>query len=371
LIDKQSAAQWVSLGRVLLLMSPVQAKAEPLAERAFRQASRLDPSLSVEIATIREEAAAEQKKQREMKRVAEAARLKTTTPEADPWPADPWPAMTEAEQQAAVLTMRNDAQKALQQVGLNVAAIETEHFVVYTDCPRTEAAAWAMKLEKTQSTLDAILIRAADELAVNPAEASPIIWGKIAVMVFSEQDKFRLVEADTFKQLVPQTTIGIAHMIGPKTFVVLHRADDDELFTWTMLHESVHALMHRYRTPRRLPAWANEGLAEFVTGLVLKDSTVGLSRRKAGLAFLRTGSDAAKIVGTGYAESDWTNAEGPALPVGALLVELLFRDKPARTMHWINAVKEGDEWKSAFEKSLRLSLDGFISTAAQYYQVND
>jgi hypothetical protein len=371
LIDKQSASAWVKLGRVLLLMAERQPKASALAERAFRQATHLDGSVAREIEKIREEVAAEQKKQNEINRAAEAARLKTTSPEAETWQADPWPVLIEREQQAAVLTMRTDAQRIVEKSGLNVAPVETEHFLLYTDCPRVQAAAWAMNLEKTFKALRSLLERSTDPIGSTPGASSPTIWGKIVVLVFQDQDRFRLVESDAFKQLVPLGTIGMAHMAGPKAFVVLYRADDDELFQWTLLHETVHALMHCYRTPRRLPAWANEGLAEFVTGSVLKQSTVGMQRRQAALVLLRTGADATQVLLPDYSQASWVSGDGSAIPIASLMIELLFREQPGRTMQWINSVKDGDEWQGAFEKSLRMNFKALVTTATQYYKVND
>jgi hypothetical protein len=248
--------------------------------------------------------------------------------------------------------------------------METEHFLVYSDCPRTQAAAWAMQLEKTYATLDSVLVRATRRGA-NIQETSLAPWGKIVVYVFAEQDRFRLFEAEAFKQLVPLATVGIAHMAGPKAFVSLHRSEDMELFQWVMIHETVHALMHGFRTPRRLPAWANEGLADYVTSLVLKDSTVGSQRRKAGLEFLRSGRDALKILSSGYADSDWSGTEGASLPVASLLVELLFREQPAQMMQWIHMVKTGEEWQTAFGKAFRMKLEEFAATSTGYYKVND
>ena len=147
-MDQQSAEQWVDLGGVLLNLGHRERKAAELAERAFARALRLDEAASTRIDQVREQARLAERQRRQNQQQAEQARLKTTSPEADPWPADPWPVLSDAEHNAAVLAMRADAQERMQRIGVALVPVESEHFLIFTDLPRTEAAHWAVKLEK-------------------------------------------------------------------------------------------------------------------------------------------------------------------------------------------------------------------------------
>ena len=87
--------------------------------------------------------------------------------------------------------------------------------------PRLQAAKWALMLDKTYDEISKL---------VGLREEQNIFWGKAAVLVFKDQDRFRLVEAETFGQLVPLKVTGMCHPVGPKVFISCYRAsEDDEL----------------------------------------------------------------------------------------------------------------------------------------------
>jgi hypothetical protein len=221
-----------------------------------------------------------------------------------------------------------------------------------------------MKLEKAMEVVDRLLGGSANGFRG--------FWGKATVFVFKEQDRFRLVEADAFKHLVPQATVGICHPSGPKVSINLHYKEDDvELFEWTMIREMVHGYMHRFRTPKRLPAWANEGLAEFVTSLALKDSSFADQHRKQGLEFIRNSGNVNALLDLNYAEQTWPGPKGIGAPVGGLLVELIAKDQPKRLVDWIIAVKAGKEWEDAMPSTLGTSRTKLVETFMQFYKVND
>jgi hypothetical protein len=363
-MDQQAGEQWVNLGRVMLLMSHDQKRAQSLAERSFARALQLDESAGGKIQSARDEAVAAERKRREGEKAAQAEKLSTISPEGDPWPADPWPTLTDQEQKGAVQTMRADADRILQQAGMAVVPVETDHFLLYTDLPRAEAAQWVMKLEKAMEVLDRVL--------GGQANGFRGFWGKATVFVFKEQDRFRLVEADAFKHLVPQAAVGVCHPAGPKISICLRYLDDDvELFEWTLVREMVHGYMHRFRTPRRLPAWANEGLAEFVASLALKDSSLADQHRKQGLEFIRNGGNVNGLLDLNYAAQTWPGPKGIGAPVGGLLIELIAKDQPKRFIDWIIAVKGGKEWEESMPAELGTSRAKLVDTLTQFYKVND
>src|SRR5262245_28496906 len=375
LMDQQSTQQWVDLGRVLLLTRDrAGQEATEYAERAFARALKLDPEASKAIEEVRREAEAAERRSREAQTAAKAARLNTVSPEGRDWSADPWPVLTAPEQSAAVLEMRTDAQRILKQAGAAFLPLETDRFIMYTDSPRPEAAHWLMQLEKVYDTMNLVL--AGGEIGDaqhggGPQQRAISPWGKVVVFVFSGQDRFRLVEAESFNQLVANATVAIAHPVGPKVFVNAHRGEDEELFQWSMLHETALALMHRYRAPRRLPAWANEGLAEYVTALVQPESSIGAVRRSQGLAYIRTGGNVNAILDRSYAEQTWPGTDAMGLPIGALLIELLLEEQPKKLIGWIDAVKQGAEWPAALIDQFGSTRERLMTTFVQFYKVND
>ena len=157
LMDLDAAVDWVALGRVLLLCSLDQPAAAKNAERAFARARRLDPEVEDSIAVAREEVAMIGAARDAAAEEAEAEKLETGTPEARDWRSEPWPVLTQAEQNAAVLTMRADAAALLKRIDFDLAPVETEYFLFYSDLPRRESATWARDLDRMYAKVADIL----------------------------------------------------------------------------------------------------------------------------------------------------------------------------------------------------------------------
>jgi len=364
-IDPAEAGQWVNLGRVLLQT----ADGVSWAERAFRRAVDLDSSVAPGIDAARREAAEVARVARERAEAIAAERLKTGTPEADAWPADPWPTLTADEQDAATEVLKTDAGEMLGRAGLLIEPIETPDFLVYGDIERLEAARWAIRLDAVAARLRRLM---------RLAEDRPIFWGKAVVFIFGDQDRFRLLEVESFGQLVSRQRVGICHLEGPKVFMNFFRAEDQELFFTNLVHELVHGFMHRYHTPRRLPAWANEGLAEYVAAAVVGErsleSTIHEARRRQGLSFIRSGAPVEAVLDLAYngdPAGTWPGPGGIGEAVSPLLIELMIGQQPQRFVGWVQAVKAGKEWEVALAEEFGVPRARLLDTFVRYYKVND
>jgi len=357
-MDDASALAWVNLGRVLLMID----EGDRWAERAFRQALRHDASIEDEISEARAEAAQRIRLRRQAERVIAAERLKTGSPESEAWRADAWPPLSPQEQDAAVLTMKADARAILQRAGMELEPVETKYFLFYSDMPRAEIAKWARQLDHMYRRLAVIF---------DLHEQTNIFWGKAVIFVFGEQDRFRLVEAEAFGHLTPLSVSGLCHYRGPKTFVSFYRQPDDLQFAATLVHETVHGFMHRYRTPRRLPTWANEGFAEYLAAVVFTGSPVDQNHRRQAVDYVRRGGDVQSILELTYADGSWPGPEAIGYGVGYLMVGLMIQDRPNRFGDWVKAIKAGKAWTTALEEDFGVPRDRLIETFIRFYQVND
>jgi hypothetical protein len=376
-MDPGSGDQWIDLGRVMLQIVHRDRRADELAERAFARAIRIDESLQARLDEVRQEVQRLDRQRRENEKKAEQAKLKTISPEGDPWRADPWPVLSDAEHNVAVLAMRSDAQQRMQQLALGFVPVESEHFLIYSDLPRTESAELAIRLEKACEAVRAVM--RPTELHQPPAgggaaAAPQWFWGKAVVFVFQKQDQFRLMEVESFNQLVSQSTIAMCHPVGPKVFLTAHaqgKGDDEELFNWTLMNCTHQGILHGYRTPRRLPGWANDGLAEYLTALVLRDSNLAPIRRRQALDFIRTGGSVNALMDCSYAEQTWPGPNQIGFPVGGLMIELLMKERHLRLIEWVTAVKQGDDWQESLRKTVGINRQSLVETFTQYYKVND
>ncbi|UCD75263.1 MAG: cell envelope integrity protein TolA [Phycisphaerales bacterium] len=361
-MDKEEAGQWVALGRLMLLMDDGANQAARRAEQAFRVALRLDKAVEQAIADARVAVDEEKRRLAEEEAREQAGRLRTRTPEAGPWKAEPWPELTDAEREATVPAMKADAEEILHRAGLELAPIESDHFLIYSDMPREEGARWALRLEDLYRRMLAMFGR---------DEKADIFWGKATVLVFSEQDRFRMVEADAFGQLVPSWVTGLCHFDGPKVFINCHHGSDDHAFAASLLRAAVHGFMHRYQTPARLPAWANEGFADHLASEMLDKSPVFERRRRAGLQYVRNGGDVSAVLGMDYESDSWLRPDSIGCCVGQLMVELMIREHPGRFVAWINAIKAGKDWQEALKEDYGVGRAQLVDTFTRYYLVND
>lgn len=379
-MDDQDADDWINLGRVMLALSPTQPGAAAKAETAFRRALQLNARLADEVERVRDEVSRAQREARDAARRSEDEKLTTLSPESGPtmrpgsapWSANVWPTLSEDDLASAVLTVTADADRILKQSGVTIAPVETAHFLIYSELERPQTADWAIRLERVLVGLEFVLNPGFDPSAKDkPIQIQP--WGKIIVFIWKRQDGFKMVEAESFKHLVPNESIAVCHFLGPRAFINCWRDDDEEAFEWSLITETVHALMHRCGTPRRLPAWANEGLAEMVASRANKRSILGRDRRKLGVDAYRllAPADVNALLDLKYENGSFPDPKSAAAPVGGLLLELMMNEKPQKLVNWIVAVKTGKDWVAAMKEDYGSPREEVVGIAVQYYKVND
>jgi hypothetical protein len=357
-MDPDVADQWIDLGRLLLIIPDGAAR----AERAFGRALRLSPENQEAIDAARAEAARVIEERKQRREEAAAHRLRTRTPESGVFGAAPWPTLSEREHEQALDAVKIEAAEILRSAGLSLIQLETPDFVVYSDLERLDAARWAVALDGIARRL---------KVMFGLGEIERVFWGKAVVFLFREQDRFALMEADAFGQLVPRKAMAICHPRGERVFISAYRVDDDEALLGALVHHTVHGFMHRYRSAMRLPPWANEGVAEYVAALTLPEASRTLERRRDALAFIRGGGDLAGLLAARYEDESWPERDEQAEAVGALLVELMITEKPRRFVAWVDAVKADTDWREALAGDFGTLPRQFLETALQYYRVND
>jgi hypothetical protein len=356
LMDRKSAAQWLALAELLGGM-PDGVK---LAEDAYRQAKAAGAgSDAIDAARARAKDALAARNERD--RMERERRLQTDVA-GEGAEAKPWPVLTDAEQAAACDTVREGARKALEVAGIPFEPVETRYFVLCGDLPAAEMQRWAREL-------DAMYARVGEVLGL-PRDVN-LFWGRCAILAFQKEDTFKLVEAAVFNHKAMPGLRGVCHMQGPRTTVSLFRGNDELQFAATLVHETTHAIMHRWATPQRLPDWANEGFAEWVARACVPRSGVDASRRPQGLAFFRGGGDATKVMALDGAAGTWPGDNAIGYSVGYLLVDLMIAEKPAGFAAWVKAVKGGKPWRDSLAADFGADPARLAAGAAAWYRTND
>jgi len=362
LIDEDDAASWVALGRTMLELALDQPRAASRADVAFRTAERLDPDQADAIQAARDAIERLRLERRAAEAAASEARLRTTDPEAQPWPATPWPPLDDAARAEAIETMCADAKTMLNRAGLALDPHETGFFLLYTDLDDDETARWAREL-------DALYTRLATQFGLDANDN--VFWGKAVVFIFADRDRFQLVEADAFDQLVRPTDIAMGHPSEAGVFITAHRATDSDAFASALAHETAHAFLHRYRTPRRLPPWANEGFAHYLATGPDRDSHVERTRRQQGIAFIRSGGNVNALLDLTYADETWPGPAEVGPAVGYLLVDLMIRERPDGFRRWVDAIKADTPWEQALRNDFGATRGDLVEVFVRYYAVND
>jgi hypothetical protein len=357
-IDHESASDWVRLGRIMLST----AEGATWAERAFRRALQIDVAAQDEIDAARADAAEDERRRREAEEAAAKSRLDVNSPEARPWPHDPWPAMETEDQQNARLVMLHDAEAALRTAGVELQPIETSYFLVYTPVDRLALAGHAVALDKAVKGLNGLFGR--------PAEENPF-WGRAPIFVHEDHDRFRLAQAASFNQMVAGNTESITNYTGAKAFISVVRGSDEDRFRAALLRETAHAYMHRYRSPKRLPAWAHEGFADHLAGEALEDTPLGNELRRKGLDAVRASVAAGDLFDAAYGDGSWPGPREINRALGALLIEFMLKQNRSGFVRWVNAVKAGSPWRQAMEKEYGAAPEVLLNAFVQFYRVND
>ena len=211
---------------------------EQLAQQAFDEALKLDPTLSEAI---------EQS-------------LAGNAPNGTPryvGTADPamWGELSEQVMQQGNQTLRDFAQRTQQQLNIKLSLYESERFMLLTDVDQEKVQPIAAKLSETYQAL-------AQLLGEDPQ--GNIFVGKCMVVLFDKR-----VDYIRFQHELHDTdargTGGLCHGFGNgHAHIAAFKRNNDRQTQHILIHEFTHAFMHRYQTPRPLPEWVGEGLADYI-----------------------------------------------------------------------------------------------------------
>ncbi|HEV2294815.1 MAG TPA: hypothetical protein VGR35_13250 [Tepidisphaeraceae bacterium] len=243
-----------------------------------------------------------------------------------------WGKLTPEQHAAAVEQLKRFAEQAKAKVAPDLALHETKYFLFYSDLKPAEAAKWA-------ALLDRMYARLAELFGIPRGEN--IFRGKALVLVFA-----RLEDFDAFEQTVhgrdPGLSSGTCHQRGDGlVHIACFREPTDAEFAALLVHESVHAFVHRYRKPPRVPSWVNEGLAETIAAALVDQRGKRQELRQDAITRLRQRGALGEEFFSGR------RIEGWQYPVAHMLTEFMIRKNRAGYIAFIDAIKDGFEWQDA------------------------
>lgn len=366
---RAGADAWVEVGRAMLEVEG----GEAFADRAFARALKLDPKAHSRIEEAKQLAA--KAPEASPQGVQTTPTTMDTTPDAgDNAPvaagprvvgkvqAGPWPAQTDEQRAARVEELKKFAGEAGRKLDKELVLQETKYFLFYSDLPAAEARDWASLLDRMYARLAELF---AIERQTGPATASTRpggrssattrgtgagrgdfvnIWaGKALVFVFRSADDYR-----RFQEVVHKTdagsSAGMCHCFGDgRVHIAFYRQQDQLTFAHVLVHESVHGFVHRFRTPKHVPSWANEGLAEVIASELVPRNGRGKERELMAKMELQRRPELGGML-------EARHIDGWAYPVAETLCAYMIRQNKRNYVDFINGIKDGLTWEQSLEQ---------------------
>jgi hypothetical protein len=186
------------------------------------------------------------------------------------------------------------------------------------------------------------------------------IWyGKAVIFVFVQREDFQRFEQDVFNVAKDAAAAGRCHQRGDgSVYITFFRSAAPDVFARLLVHESTHGFLHRYRSRRRIPSWANEGLAQVIEFELVP--AAGLLQAEHAQARVELRKPSAL---KDFFESE--QIEPAQYPIAQTLTEFMIRQNKRGYVEFINGIKDGLRWDDALKEKYGLSADELIAAYGQ------
>ena len=370
LLNPKDSLGLVELGKALLETKG----GEEFAEKAFAAAVKLDPKLKEAVADLRKGnaggggAAVRGPKDKaggkdgELVRDADAPADMAgaeNKPAAGPEQVgriqeEFWRPQTEEQQAESVKTLKAFAEKTQKAMGKELRLNETTYFLFYSELSKQEAKNWS-------GVLDRMYVKLAEMFAVE--KGVNILRGKALVFVFQQKDDYV-----KFQKLMHDTDAGgsdgMCHTFGDGfVHIAFYRQPNEVEFAHVLVHESVHAFIHRYKSPADIPVWANEGLAEWIASQLVPRAGGPKQVHTYAKLFMQRAGGTGKILEAPNLQ-DWQYL------VAEMLTTYMIERNRKGYVAFVKAMKDGTDWKEALASHYKTTPEKLVHDFARAIGVN-
>ena len=271
---------------------------------------------------------------------------------------------TPEEDAASVALSRKRKDEAQAELKVNLAEVESPHFLIYTDWAPGDYGFLKDQCE------------GAYRVVCKQFDRSPkdnVFVGKLPIYMFAKQATFRKFAETVDEVTLPETVLGyfvpvdeMGHMamwkpgIGSGSSAGIGAgatlADAQRNWGRTLVHEFSHAFIHRYKSNARIPRWLNEGTAEVISESVLPTSNYYYWAREA----------AQQDVDLLPLFSDRNMPTGQMYPVMMTLVEFMVRRDRTKFLAMFNDMKDGTAAEDALKKAFNVDDAGLVKAWHAY-----
>ena len=262
-----------------------------------------------------------------------------------------WQKFTDEEMGRFVEEEEQYAQMVSKRLNVKFRKYETEHFLLFTDLNKNLKDVVALhRAEETMYKRVSRLLKIPPTLNV--------FRGKCLLLLFSDEEMFKAYER-SFHGTNITGAAGVCHLDGEgRVRVSFYWNPSFSDLRHTIVHETVHGVLARYRSPRQIPSWLNEGIAEYISYRLVRSSyskTAG--KKKAVQEILKRRSfsgclDADRIPFWFYGCAE-------------VLVELLMGQDEEAFDDFIRDTKDGLSWRESLLKHYGWTDQGLAGAYAK------
>ncbi len=229
-------------------------------------------------------------------------------------------------------------QKQLPQVALRL--VETKYYMLLTDLD-------AVTAQQYLKYLDAMYEEMCRAFGV--AIGTNIWAGKCLVVAFQNKADFLTLERDILKRSTePEKSQGLCHsQSNGQVLISIWKGDATSHFANALVHETSHGFVHRYRSNARLPSWLNEGMADWIANLIVKNETLKSRQAKSAKHIQQQRSLA------GYFEKK--QIAGEEYGIASSMVDILLELDTKKFRPFFVAIKEGTDPEDALRQVYQMS----------------
>ncbi|MCE9547992.1 MAG: hypothetical protein K8T25_21170 [Planctomycetia bacterium] len=185
-----------------------------------------------------------------------------------------WPEQSEADSKK-LLTEQKDYLKKVQANFPNrrFSFAETKFFIFLSDLPPAD-------LQLYVPYMDAMYRRLISTFDLKP---DTNIWlGKASVIIFADQEMFNEHETQMVHHNAPAWAQALAHLSSDGNVLISgHTTGSTRLYlAQSLVHETTHGFLWRYKTRVVIPLWVNEGFAEYIASAIVPDPHGTVAKEK-------------------------------------------------------------------------------------------
>ncbi len=256
----------------------------------------------------------------------------------------PWPNLT-AEQHAAEVRSLEAFVTDVRQRFPKLTVSETHEFLVASDIPAAQFAPFVADLDAMHDFL-------CDLYGIPTGE--PLWKGKCLVIAFLEEADYAAFEEGVLKSGL-QGTHGVCHQRSDgRVIMACHRGADPAAFAHMLVHETSHGFNHRWMSPRQLPNWLNEGIAEWVGTRVVRNCDQVPRKEARAAAFMQT----AGTLGPGFFTA--ANIQPVQYGMASGMVRMLISRDARKFAEFVRGIKEGTPVEESLQRTFGGSLDDLV-----------